>query len=970
MKRLSSLLTITFSFLFTLGFIIGLETKSYGQAEPKVLSLQPKELGNGLLLPLLIDPSRIREIPQNEAALKALSEALEADKKALANEERKGFYAKRIASGLALQAAFWLRHSQAGDASVIDARDKALSRLISFAPTALRFVKDPDQRQEILLSLGLSQYLKSPSTAVKTLAKVKPRNASERDLTAYLIALQRLRQGDSGGLNHLEASAARLGKRASLTTALAKASYLSARKENYRSELLFASRLCHELSAFEQDGVFLQALFTWTKSSDFKGQWEPVPFNVNCFQKTPSFPAFMEELAIFAKSQGHLDKAIAYYQQAAAGTRVERASAELTMRFVETHRKAYLRDGRRDAYQSALIDSERVFHALPQGIKMLQMHDELILHEIALAWKAGPGAAQLGLARVIYNRYMEAASFSPGARRIRGLWVDLLVRNHESDEAIDTLLSLSRGSIGIVRQQYVERALELQNKILAWSENDPWQLKASLEVSQMARLGQIVDLLLPAKRDQSSIQILRAQIAQRLGLSQEAGTRFQKALLAAVRPSDQNQIFTRLLLYAVGNGDGMEIERLAEESFAKGFQLSEALPDNKTIKQLYIDTLVSLAEGLYTRSQWPASRSKIDKVAPLLADRAVMNRLLYLKARSFQNESLYNDALATLDLLDSSPLHDEVWQNAVLDRSALLLGQANLEGATASYARYLSIAAKGERSVEVRAGLADLLIAQGRWSEARTQLLTLILGSGAEEEDLNLWGQKLVEVHKNLRSEEDLRRDVKDLAKLNLENKAILAQLLHLNLKENRRLEVESYFVEQDLQVSAVQDLMAEAAYLRAKDLALKSFGDLNLKLRSPSPPKESEVRSLYDALAKAFVKACDRQQTPYCAMALGDLVREIDKYRDLVLSLQSEQRESSELVAYLAAEKLALEKQVFDAAGTRSGGSQWLDEQSKEAETLWRYIGINLQKGLGALDLPSLISKDASLNYSHGAAQ
>ncbi len=960
------------SILLMLSLIIYVSVWPFGksQAEPRVLRLEGKEIGNSLLLPLLVDPSRVREIPQNETALLALSETLATDKKALATDDRKSFYAKRIFSSLSLKAAYWLRQPNATDAMVIDAREKALRELISFAPVALKFVKEVDQRQEIQLSLGLSQYVKTPALAVKTLTKVSPRNSSERDLTTYLIALERLKKGDAGGLNHLEASSSRLGKQASITTALVKAKYLSARKENYRTELLFASRLCHELSPALKEAVFQQSLLTWTKSSDFKGQWEPVPFQVNCFQKTASFPAFMEELAIFATNQGHLDKAIAYYQQAVLGAKAEREKAELAMRFVGTHRTAYLRNGRRDAYQTALIDSERMFHALPQGIKMLQLHDELIAGEISLGLKAEPASAQVTNARVVYSRYMETASFSPGARRIRGLWVDLLVKNKENDEAIETLLSLSRGSAGIVRQSYVNRALDLQNKMLAWTDTDPWQLNPSADIRQLARLGQIVDLMASSSQNKSSMQILRAQIAQRLGLTQEARIRFQKTLMTATKPSDQNKIFTTLLLYAVSSSDLPEVERLAEESFIKGFQLSEALPDNKTIKQLYLDTLVTMAENFYTRSEWLKSRAKMDKVIPLLADTALVNRLLYMKVRSFQNESMYTDALATLDIIDASPLHNEVWQEAVLEKATLLLGQANVEGSTLTYERYLAVLPNGDRMNEVRIGLVDLLIAQGRWAEARNHLRTLILNPGSEEEDLNIWGQKLVEVHKNLLDVNFLDQDIDALNKLKFENKSILAQLLHIQLKKSPQLEVDKYFVEQDFTVSSVQDLMAESAYLKAKDYATKNYAALENKLRSPTPVQENEVRGAYDALAKVYLKVCDRPGSAYCTLALGELSQEIDRYKELASTLKSGEQKSLAVEAYLGAEKLALEKQVQDAVRTRSGAAQWLGEQSREDESMWRYIGVGLQKGVGALDLPSLISKDASLHYSQGGAQ
>ncbi|RZA17422.1 MAG: hypothetical protein EOP10_22790 [Proteobacteria bacterium] len=601
---------------------------------------------------------------------------------------------------------------------------------------------------------------------------------------------------------------------------------------------------------------------------------------------------------------------------------------------------------------------------------MLQLHDELIAGEVALGLKAEPSSAQVTNTRVVYNRYMESASFSPGARRIRGLWVDLLVMNKEIDEAIETLLSLSRGSAGIVRQSYVNRALDLQNQMLAWNESNPWQLNPAADIRQLARLGQIVDLMAASGQNKSSLQILRAQIAQRLGLTQEARIRFQKTLMTATKPSDQNKIFTTLLLSALNSMNLPEIERLSEESFAKGFQLSEALPENKSIKQLYLDTLVAMVENLYTRSEWLKSRAKVDKVIPLLADVALRNRLLYMKARSFQNESMFTDALASLDIIDASSLSNELWQEAVLEKATLLLGQANIEGSTLSYERYLSVLPNGERVNEVRIGLVDLLMAQGRWADARTHLRTLILNPGSDEEDLNIWGQKLVEVHKNLLDVNLLSQDIDAFNKLKFENKSVLAQLLHIQLKKVPHLEVEKYFLEQDFSVSSVQDLITENAYLKAKEYSAKNYATLESKLRSPALVQENEVRTAYDSLAKVYLKVCDRPGSAYCALALGELVHEIDRYQDLASTLKSGEQKSLAVEAYLGAEKIALEKQVQDAVRIRSGAAQWLGEQSREDESMWRYIGVNLQKGIGTLDLPSLISKDASLHYSQGGPQ
>ncbi len=261
-------------------------------------------------------------------------------------------------------------------------------------------------------------------------------------------------------------------------------------------------------------------------------------------------------------------------------------------------------------------------------------------------------------------------------------------------------------------------------------------------------------------------------------------------------------------------------------------------------------------------------------------------------------------------------------------------------------------------------------MAQGRWADARTHLRTLILNPGSDEEDLNIWGQKLVEVHKNLLDVNLLSQDIDAFNKLKFENKSVLAQLLHIQLKKVPHLEVEKYFLEQDFSVSSVQDLITESAYLKAKEYSAKNYATLESKLRSPAPVQENEVRTAYDSLAKVYLKVCDRPGSAYCALALGELVHEIDRYQDLASTLKSGEQKSLAVEAYLGAEKIALEKQVQDAVRIRSGAAQWLGEQSREDESMWRYIGVNLQKGIGTLDLPSLISKDASLHYSQGGPQ
>lgn len=936
-------------------------------AETGVLKLQGRDSQNKILWPLLIDPQSLDQVPKDEESLAKLDELLASDRQSLAGSKRKAFYAKRVLHAMNLNLAYWLRKSATNEAATLDAQGRALRELLNFIPVALKFAANQDDKDEVYLSWGLALYRNNPQAAVKHLGKVRSLTASQKDLVSYLRLLTNLRSGDSKGLSQLEASASRLGRRAALNLALVKAQHLAGLKANYKGELLYASRLCQDLSDYERESIFQHSLHIWTKSPDFKNQWEPVPFSVSCYQTTDSFPAFMEQLALFAKGEGKLDKAMAYYQAAMAGARFEREKADLSVRYINLSRTNYLKNGKRDAYQLALIDIERRFHALPQGVRVLQLHDELVQRELAEALANQPDASRLLAARVVYNRYLESSSFSASSRKVRAQWVDLLVHNKQNEESIEVLLSLGRGTSGILRESYLKRALDLQSKILAWNPERPWLLSAMAEHNQLTRLARIIDALAPSSQKSGPIPIVRAQIADRLGLADEARLRFKEALNQTSNQDDQNRIFTTLLFYALKKSELPEIEGLVELSFTKAYQLTEALPENKTLTQLYRETLVALAEAHYKRTQWEMSRQKTDKVLPLVQDPALRLRLQYLKARSFQNQALYNDAIAVLDIIEASAHRDETWQNALLDKATLLLGQSNLEGATETYARYLTALPNAERSQEVRMGLVDLLQAQNRLADARQHLLTLLKSEGADEEDLNIWGQKLVEIHKTLIGSVDLPSDLQLIGSLKLTNKAMLAQMINLSLRKGRpQTNFATFFAEEDFSVTAVKDLVSEAAWIDAKTYATQSYLQFQERLKSSQALSEDDIRVAYDLTAKAYLKACDRPGSEFCAVALSEIAFDANRYRELGESLDTDLVKKRVLSDYLMAEQKAVLTQLEEAVLNGQAGVQWR-AQVNPGNNLWRFIGIGLQKGVGALDLPGLLSKEDSLHYSQG---
>ncbi|RYZ50703.1 MAG: hypothetical protein EOP07_22515, partial [Proteobacteria bacterium] len=594
----------------------------------RTLKLEADDCCVPLMQSFLLDPSRLSEVPKNKEGLDRLIAQIEVDRKALPKAENKLYHIRRIAESLVVRAMYWQLKDDGTNFADGKARIKAQQELLAFAPLAIRSLNRKEDKQAILFPVALTQYLLNPKQGSLALNGLNLREGRQGDLLEYLKSFDQVSKGNLASIKALENKAARIGKKASVAAALIKARTLSKTDSSYRSELLYASRLCQDLNAPERDKIFRFSMGVWTKAQDFKNQWEPVPFQVSCFESSPGFASLLENLAIFARGEGRLEKAAAYYADAVLKTKDETQKADLSSKLADTHRQAYARDGKREIYQSYLVQAESQFHSLPQGVRFLQMHDDLIRWEIAKKMKIDPKPEDLRDVRNIYDRYITAAAFSPSARRVRAEWVELLIKHKAMDEAVDSLLSLAKGSSGIVREKYLRQALSYQTTALSIDLEKPWSFPETKDQRQLVRLADIMDLLAPFNRGQLRFAISRGRVSERLGLSDDARRRFVTILPTAPDAKDRNELFTSLLLSAIQLRDYAEIEKLIDLSKKQGYQLTQALPENKKLSDLYIETIVYQVHDNFAHNRWAMSRMKSDKVLTLVPDNSLRLEML------------------------------------------------------------------------------------------------------------------------------------------------------------------------------------------------------------------------------------------------------------------------------------------------------------------------------------------------------
>ncbi|MCX6128532.1 MAG: hypothetical protein NTX25_05630, partial [Proteobacteria bacterium] len=385
-------------------FLLGLEKYSYAaENKQNTDSMTEPVLGLDLdarILPLyrriLMDPNRKGLVPPDEAGLARLEQALAKDRQNLAEAkpERQAFLRSRLFERLVLKALYW-QSVTVGE--LVNSADSITSNrnllethqeIFVLGPQIIKDTSNTKDRASILLQvlLAQAQYDDKRGSAMKNLEKIKSQftHPKHLELIDFLLALEALETADLGlkklAVKQLEVLANRMDRRYSSLASLAIARSLAGFASNGRpsweaspdfaSYTRYVSRLCQKLSPAEKNSIFDFSLSIWALQSKFDNQWDPVPFNLGCYEEAQQFPAFLERLAMASARRKQVDRAIALYKHLDSKLKIPVQKQQINLRMAYLMRDDIKNGQYRDDYQDFLMASQASFRGTHHGIRL------------------------------------------------------------------------------------------------------------------------------------------------------------------------------------------------------------------------------------------------------------------------------------------------------------------------------------------------------------------------------------------------------------------------------------------------------------------------------------------------------------------------------------------------------------------------------------------------------------------------
>ncbi|HET9236860.1 MAG TPA: hypothetical protein VFO10_06395 [Oligoflexus sp.] len=959
---------------------------------------------------ILMDPNRKGLIPSSADSVARLEEAVAADRKALAESkpERQSYLRIRLFDRLVQKALYWQsvvlgdRDSASDMASSQRVLQETHQEIFAMGPQILKDMTAPKERAAVLLQLLLAQaqYDDKRVQAIKNLAKIRPQLTHPRhlELVDFLVGLEAVHdaqgEGRSRAIKQLETLANRLDRRFSSLASLAVARSLAGFSSNgrpvaapspeYASYLRYVSRLCQTLSANEKNAIFDFSLGVWTLQNGFDQQWDPVPFNVGCYEQARQFPAFLERLALASSKRKQTDRALALYQHVSAKLTNPSQKQQINFRMALLLREEYRQGRKREAYQDFLVNAQQTFRGTPHGVRLAQMHDEFMHQELGkgLADKHMPG--YLASTRPIYQKYMDNSAENPDSRSIRAKWAEVLAAHGLRQESISTWISLAQSSSGAVRSQYLNRALALQMQTMKWNMSNPW---ANETVSDQTGLGSLKQIMLlmreqSAGAEQALHTLNIAVIDRQLGLHESARQQLRDVLeLLGERPL-RTESFTVLMTYALENKDYADVEKLALLGRRADLEVTRPVLGFANRDELYRMALEKQADALLASAQPEPAISKLTQLIHELKPSERRNRARYLVARSYQDLQKFTETKEQLLAIERDGVRDDIYRQALLDKGALLMAQGELAASVQTYSNFLVTFPNDPRRREAQFVIVDGLMAQAKHEEARLELTRLLSSRDLEEAEVNSLSARLMRIHQATLNNQWIQEDIAMLER-NLPDKPELrARLAGLAYRENQsghaqvRESVQMRLRDQSSSLFVVSDLMSQIAFERARKDADAGFSNVQKSLMGSQDGVFQKIQDNYNRVRSAYAEACQVPYASHCGPALYETLFQAQRYRGLLQDLNMEQPgpevalARQELNSYFTQEMEALEKRLADAIQHGNTLPDWILKLSVGDENFWRYSASAAARQINYLALPSEMDGKSSFSFAKGSAE
>lgn len=959
---------------------------------------------------ILMDPNRKGLIPTSAESLARLEEALEKDRQALAESkpERQTYLRSRLFDRLVQKGLYWQavvvgeRDNAADSATSNRILQETHQEIFNIGPQILKDMTAPKERAAILLQLILAQaqYDDKRPQALKNLAKIRTQLTHPRhlELLDFLVALEAINDSQAetrrASIKQLETLANRLDRRysslASLAIARSLAGFSSIGRPiwdplpEYASYLRYVSRLCQSMSPSEKNAIFDFSLGVWVLQNRFDNQWDPVPFNVGCYEQARQFPAFLERLALAAARGKQVDRALALYQHVSMKLTVPTQKQQINLKMAQLLRDEHRQGRKREAYQEFLISSQTTFRGSPHGIRIAQMHDEFMNEELNKGLSPQLAPPFLVSLRPLYQKYMDSSAENPDARSIRAKWAEVLAAHGFRQEAITTLVSLAQGSSGGVRAKYLSRSLALELQALNWNMIDPWANPAGKDQTGLSTLKQIIALMREQSAgDEQALQSLNLAVIDRhLGLHESARQQLRDVLERIPSQPLRAETFTVLMGYALEAKDYPELEKLCLLGRKSELALTRPVETYRRLDELYLIALEKQADALLASAQHETAIAKLTSLINELRPSERRNRARYLVARSNQELQRFTETRDQLQAIERDGVRDETFRQALLDKGALMMAQGDLAGSVQTYSYFLQTFPGDPRRREAQFVIVDGLLAQQKYAEGREQISRLLLGHDLEDAELNTLTQKLMRIHQASLNNQWIKEDIAMLEK-NLPDKPELrARLAGLAYRENQngnaqvRESMPLRLRDQGSSLFVVSDLMSQIAFERARKDAETGFSSVQKSLMGGQDGVFGKIQDNYVRVRSAYAEACRVPYASHCGPALYETLFQAQRYRGLLQDLNVEQPAAdvtlakNELNNFFNQETETLEKRLADAIQHGNTLPDWIVKLSVGDETFWRYSASAAARQINYLALPSEMTGKSSFSFAKGSAE
>jgi hypothetical protein len=959
---------------------------------------------------ILMDPNRKGLIPGNAESLARLEVSLSQDRKALAESpfERQLYLRMRLFDRLVQKALYWQavligeRQSTSDIASSQRILQETHQEIFTLGPQVLKELKSPKEQAAILLQvlLAQAQYEDKRLQAIRNLSRIRAQLTHPKhiDLVDFLVRLEAIYDPQPEtrrqAIKQLEMLANRLDRRFSSLASLAIARSLAgfssigrpvaAPQPAFASYLRYVSRVCQTLTAAEKSAIFDFSLAVWTLNSSFEQQWDPVPFNVGCYEQARQFPAFLERLALASAKRKQIDRALVLYQHLMTKLSTAQHKQQANLRMAMLLQDEYRKGRSKEAYQDFLVNAQQSFRGTPHGLRLAQMHDEFMQAELNNRLKELPRSGLLASIRPIYQKYLESSAENPDARSIRAKWADLLAAQGMHQEAMDALLSLIKSSSGAVRNQYLNRALVLQTQVLNWDMNQPWSNTGDREPASLDSLKQLIQFM----REQSSggeqalFSLNIAVIDRQLGLHESARQQLREILELLLDRKLRAESYQVLLGYALENKDYPDAEKLALLGRRTDLDLVRPLLGYANRDDVYCLALEKQAETLLASGQTEAGISKLNQLILELRPSGRRNRARYLLARSFQELKKFAESKDQLQAIERDGIQDETYRQALLDKGALLMAQGELAASIQSYRMYIEVFPQDPRRREAQFVIIDGLMAQAKHEEARREINSLLADRNLEDSEVNSLSARLMRLHQATLNNQWLQDDIALLEKHLPDKPELRARLAGLAYRENQgsgsqlRDSVQLRLRDQSSSLFVVSDLMSQIAFERARKDAEAGFASVQQSLMGSQDGVFQRIQDNYNRVRGVYAEACQVPYASHCGPALYETLFQAQRYRGLLQDLNMDQTgpeqnlAREELNRYLTQEMQALEKRLADAIQHGNTPPDWIMKLSVGDENFWRYSASAAARQINFLALPSEMDSSSSFSFAKGSAE